>query len=69
MNGKYGFPLCIQLVPPDDIYGDKEFADTLELLKEKGFYGVELNITDFQGIDPEKLKVFLAKTKRLLADF
>ena len=60
MNGKYGFPLCIQLVPPDDIYGDKEFADTLELLKEKGFYGVELNITDFQGIDPEKLKVFLA---------
>ena len=60
MDRRYGFPLCIQLTPPADLYGSRAFADTLELLKDKGFYGVELNLTDFDGIDPEKLKVFLA---------
>ena len=56
---KYGFPLCIQLVPPENIFENKEFAETLSLLRDKGFYGVELNITDFSGTAPDRLKAYL----------
>lgn len=56
---KYGFPLCIQLVPPENIFESREFAETLSLLQKKGFYGVELNITDFAGTDPDRLKEYL----------
>lgn len=59
MSTKYIFPLCIQLVPPKDIFGDKAFTDTLKLLQDNNFYGVELNITDFDGIDPVQLKEYL----------
>lgn len=59
MDDRYGFPLCIQLTPPEHIYDDRDFSRTLELLEKKGFYGVELNITDFERTDPEKLNVFL----------
>ncbi len=56
---KYGFPLCIQLVPPENIFESREFAETLSLLQKKGFYGVELNITDFAGTNPDRLKEYL----------
>ena len=60
MKNRYIFPLCIQLSVPEDIYTDSEFASTLSLLNELDFYGVELNITDFDHTDPEKLNKFLA---------
>lgn len=60
MKSKYGFPLCIQLVPPENIFHSKEFAETLKLLQEKEFYGVELNIKDFDEVNPLQLKEYLA---------
>ncbi|WP_371381206.1 sugar phosphate isomerase/epimerase family protein [Sporomusa aerivorans] len=60
MNTRYAFPLCIQLAVPDDIYHDKNFKATLQLLKEYGFYGVELNITDFDNIKPLELTGYLS---------
>lgn len=59
MMNQYGFPLCIQLTPPENFLEDRDFADTMELLQKWGFYGVELNIVDFVNTDPEKLKRFL----------
>lgn len=61
MKEDYGFPLCIQLAVPEDLYGDREFIRVLELLREYGFYGVELNLTDFDHTDPAELTDFLQK--------
>ncbi len=61
MKNKYGFPLCIQLGLPEDYLENKEFQQIMELLKSKDFYGVELNITDFEKIEPKKLKEYLAR--------
>ncbi len=61
MNMKYAFPLCIQLTAPRDIRKDEDFRLTLKLLKEYGFYGVELNITDFEAISPEDLVRYLSE--------
>lgn len=56
---RYAFPLCIQMTPPDHFYEDAEFAATLSLLQELGFYGVELNLVDFS--DPGRLTEFLGR--------
>lgn len=55
---QYGFPLCIQLSVPQDP-DDKRFVQLLELLAGAGFYGVELNITDFRIWTPERLQPLL----------
>ena len=56
---RYPFPLCIQLTPPTHFYEDSDFAATLSLLQELGFYGVELNLVDFS--DPGRLTEFLGR--------
>lgn len=58
---RYGFPLCIQLTLPEKFEDDRDFAETMELLQDCGFYGVELNIIDFVNTDPEKLKCYLKR--------
>ncbi len=58
---RYGFPLCIQLTLPKRFWEDRDFAETMELLGDYGFYGVELNIIDFMYTDPVKLKCFLER--------
>ncbi len=57
---RYGFPLCIQLSVPLAL-DDKRFAQILELLADEGFYGVELNITDFRVWTPERLRPLLER--------
>ncbi len=59
MNSRYAFPLCIQLTAPDNMYEDKAFNDILSLLKKRDFYGVELNIVDFEKIDSDELEKYL----------
>ncbi len=54
----YAFPLCIQLAGPDSLH-DSAFAETLNQLQSLNFYGVELNITDFDSIKPQALKDYL----------
>jgi sugar phosphate isomerase/epimerase len=60
MTNHYAFPLCIQLDMPDSPAGE-DFMQTLELLQSLEFYGVELNITDFERADPAGFKGFLAR--------
>lgn len=57
---KHIFPLCIQLNMPSSLE-DTDFVKTMELLQSLGFYGVELNVTDFKGISPDVLARFLSK--------
>ena len=54
MKRFYTFPLCIQLSVPANI-NDSAFTDTLALLQKQGFYGVELNLTDFENISPQEV--------------
>ena len=58
--GRYAFPLCIQLTLPEDM-NDVSFRSTLEQLERLGFYGVELNVTDFNATDPVRLKALLGE--------
>ncbi len=44
---RYLFPLTIQLTPEDDLR-DARFTRTLETLQKHGFFGVELNVVDFE---------------------
>ena len=57
---QYAFPLCIQLAMPVSLQ-DAAFSKTMELLSSLGFYGVELNVTDFSGTSPDELSRFLAQ--------
>ena len=61
MENSYTFPLCIQLTVPDDLFNDTEFRTTLQTLQKHRFYGVELNLTDFQSRRPQELQNFLAE--------
>lgn len=60
MKKTYGFPLCIQLNAPLDLK-DSEFNATLEQLQELDFYGVELNVINFEEDYVEELKQLLEK--------
>ena len=60
MQNRYVFPLCVQLSVPADILGDPDFRSTLTLLKDLGFHGVELNLLDFDSIEPLELTRYLA---------
>ncbi|MEH2956464.1 sugar phosphate isomerase/epimerase family protein [Candidatus Merdisoma sp. JLR.KK006] len=57
---KHIFPLCIQLNMPSSLK-DGDFIKTMELLQSLGFYGVELNVTDFEGVSPDMLSRFLSQ--------
>lgn len=57
-QNQYAYSLCIQLTMPEEPY-EADFHKTLKLLQEKGFYGVELNITDFSRITPQRLRSML----------
>lgn len=57
---KHIFPLCIQLNMPSSLE-DGDFIKTMELLQSLGFYGVELNVTDFEGVSPDMLSRFLSQ--------
>ena len=57
---RYAFPLCIQLALPKDPE-DASFAETLALLKDLGFYGVELNVIDFDVWTPAVVKDLLSR--------
>ncbi|MGI6031371.1 MAG: sugar phosphate isomerase/epimerase family protein [Eubacteriales bacterium] len=59
MAHTYAFPLCVQLPLPANYQQDEDFCATMALLQELGFYGVELNITDFTQ-PAEELVRFLA---------
>lgn len=61
MANKYGFPLCLQLTPPENFMENKDFCAILEKLASLSFYGVELNLTDFDNMQPKDLEQFLAK--------
>lgn len=50
----YLFPLSIQLTLPEN-ENEPEFLQVLRALQENRFYGVELNITNFEDMPPEKL--------------
>lgn len=60
LQRQYAYPLCIQLTVPGSIY-HPEFLKTLAVLKEYGFYGVELNALDFKHLPPEELKNLLSE--------
>lgn len=55
---RYAFPLVVQLTVPDNLY-DQEFRYLLELLRDEGFYGVELNILDFGKYKPQDYTNYL----------
>src|SRR5690554_4274206 len=57
-NLKFTFPLSIQLPPVANIQ-DKSMTEKLLLLQKHGFFGVELNIVDFNRTDPGELKKHL----------
>ena len=54
----YKFPINVQLTLPS--IGDPEFSSTLSVLQEVGANGVELNIVDYQNVNPDQLKSYLA---------
>jgi len=58
MNNRYCYPLCIQLPPMEDVNSDEAKA-LFRLLQEKGFYGVELNLLDFERTTPTELQNLL----------
>ena len=55
---RYAFPLVVQLTVPDDLYS-QEFRSLLGLLRDEGFYGVELNILDFGKYKPQDYTNYL----------
>jgi len=59
-NPDFAFPLAIQTVLPAR-YRDKGFRQTLDLLEELGFTGVELNIARPEQIDPLDLQALLGE--------
>ncbi|MGN0331650.1 MAG: sugar phosphate isomerase/epimerase family protein [Lachnospiraceae bacterium] len=60
---KYDFQLAMQLpFPVDQTYEkDQKLLEALRALQENGFSGVELNLTEFEKIEPEQLQKFLKK--------
>ncbi len=59
MNHRYHFPLSFQTVLPDDYRRNKAFGSLLALLRELGFWGVELNLNDTKEHDFETVRQFL----------
>ena len=53
------FPLSFQTVLPDDYRNDKPFRSLLDTLRQLGFWGVELNLSDPDAFDPGAVREFL----------
>ena len=56
----YKFPISIQLVLPDNYRDSKDFNEVCSPLLDLGFFGVELNIADFENVPIGMLQDFLA---------
>jgi sugar phosphate isomerase/epimerase len=61
VNYRYRYPLSLQTVLPDDYSRNKDFGSLLELLRELGFWGVELNLGDSKDHDFEAVQRFLGQ--------
>lgn len=55
----YRYPLSLQTVLPNDYSRSKDFGSLLELLRELGFWGVELNLGNPKDHDFEAVRRFL----------
>ncbi|WP_180951080.1 sugar phosphate isomerase/epimerase family protein [Marasmitruncus massiliensis] len=60
MSELYLYPLCIQLAAPRQL-DNVDFCDTLALLQQRGFYGVELNLIDFDNPTPQQMTEHLTR--------
>ncbi|MFV0411942.1 MAG: sugar phosphate isomerase/epimerase family protein [Oscillospiraceae bacterium] len=56
----YAFPLSLQMAAPPTLE-DSAFHEVLADLQQNGFYGVELNITDFESYSPQQYIEVLEK--------
>jgi len=54
------FPLSFQTVLPDDYRNDTAFRSLLETLRQLGFWGIELNMSDPDAFEPGAVREFLA---------
>jgi D-psicose/D-tagatose/L-ribulose 3-epimerase len=54
------FALSLQTVLPDGFAGDADFKSLLGELRDLGFWGVELNVSDPRDCAPETVRGFLA---------
>jgi sugar phosphate isomerase/epimerase len=57
---RFRYPLSLQTVLPDDYRASSDFGSLLELLRELGFWGVELNLSDPKYFNFEEVRGFLA---------
>ena len=55
------FPLCIQTVLPQNHRENHQFISDLHVLRELGFYGIELNIADPGQVDFADIREFLGE--------
>jgi sugar phosphate isomerase/epimerase len=61
VSHRYRYPLSLQTVLPDDYARNKRFGSLLKLLRELGFWGVELNVGDPKEHDFEAVQRFLRR--------
>lgn len=61
MSSLHNLPLAVQVTLPEDFKNDGEFRSDLTFLKEKGFWGVELNIKDPFSVPREQVEEYLAE--------
>jgi sugar phosphate isomerase/epimerase len=61
VNHRYRYPLSFQTVLPDDYSRNKDFGSLLEFLRELGFWGVELNLSEPKHHDFEAVRRFLGR--------
>lgn len=57
----YRYPLSFQTVLPDDYMNDSAFRSLLSTLRELGFWGVELNMSDPDSFQPATVQAFLGE--------
>lgn len=61
MSSRFLYPLSFQTVLPDDYEKNKGFGSLLTLLRELGFWGVELNLNDPKGHRFDAVRRYLAR--------
>jgi sugar phosphate isomerase/epimerase len=55
----YSYPVSMQIILPENYQVDSEFVQQLKVLQKLNFYGVELNIADFNKVALNELQTFL----------
>jgi sugar phosphate isomerase/epimerase len=63
------FPLCIQTALPQNYRDNQRFISDLRVLRELGFYGVELNIADPGQADFADIRAFLGQYDLVFTNF